>query len=92
MACELLVVACMWDLVPRTRIEPRPLHWERGVLSTAPPGKSHKFQNFKNSETELTTRVSDKGLWTKIREVLLRVLFSSLLCYPLVMQHNGKLC
>ena len=30
----------MWDLVSWPGIKPRPLHWERGVLSTAPLGKS----------------------------------------------------
>ena len=30
----------MWDLVPWPGIELRPLHWERGVLATGPPGKS----------------------------------------------------
>ena len=39
-ACELSVAACTWDLVPRPGIEPGPLHWERGVLTTVPPGKS----------------------------------------------------
>ena len=39
-----LVAACMWDLVPWPGIEPRPpLHWECGVLSTAPPVKSLLF-------------------------------------------------
>lgn len=31
---------CMWSLVPRPRIELRPLHWEYGDLGTGPPGKS----------------------------------------------------
>ena len=30
----------MWDLVPWPGVEPRPLHWEHGVLATGPPGKS----------------------------------------------------
>ena len=30
----------MWALVPQPGIEPRPLHWEHGVLTTGPPGKS----------------------------------------------------
>ena len=38
-ACELLVHS-MWNLVPWPGIEPRPLHWEHGVLATGPPGKS----------------------------------------------------
>ena len=38
---DFLVAACMWDLVPQPGIEPGPpLHWERGVLPTGPPGKS----------------------------------------------------
>ena len=41
-ACKLLVVACMWDLVPRPGIKPGPLHWECRVLTTAPPGKSRR--------------------------------------------------
>ena len=32
----------MWDLVPQPGIEPVPLHWEHGVLTTGPPGKSLK--------------------------------------------------
>ena len=31
---------CMWDLVPRPGIEPRPLCWKLGILATGPPGKS----------------------------------------------------
>ena len=30
----------MPDLVPGPGIEPSPLYWERGVLTTGPPGKS----------------------------------------------------
>ena len=37
-ACELLVAAYLWDLVPR----PGPLNWESGVLSAGPPGKSRE--------------------------------------------------
>ena len=43
---QVLAVACklfgcsMWDLVPWPGIEPRPLHWENGVLATGSPGKS----------------------------------------------------
>lgn len=29
----------MWDLVPGPGVEPRPLHWEYGILATGPPGK-----------------------------------------------------
>ena len=43
-ACGLLVVACMWDLVSRPGVEPGPLHWERRVLPTGPPGKSLDFK------------------------------------------------
>ena len=38
-ACELLVAACMQDLVPGPGIKPGPLHWEHGALPTGPPGK-----------------------------------------------------
>ena len=45
--CTVLIVACeifscgMWNLVPRPRIKPKvPLHWERGLLATGPPGMS----------------------------------------------------
>ena len=38
-ACELSGGKC--DLVPWPGIEPGPLHWEGGVLTTGPPGKSH---------------------------------------------------
>ena len=41
-ACRLLVEACMQDLVPQ--LNPGPLHWERGVLPTGPPGKSHLLE------------------------------------------------
>ena len=37
----------MWDLVPWSGIEHSPLHWECGVLVTAPPGKSHLSYLFK---------------------------------------------
>ena len=43
---RVLVAACgifswgMRDPVPWPGIEPGPLHWERGVLATGPPGKS----------------------------------------------------
>ena len=30
----------LWDLVPWPGIEPRHLHWEHGVLTAGPPGKS----------------------------------------------------
>ena len=30
----------MWDLVPGPGIEPGPLRWEQGVLTTGSPGKS----------------------------------------------------
>ena len=38
----LLKVSCgMWDLkFPDQGLNPGPLNWERGVLSTGPPGKS----------------------------------------------------
>ena len=39
-ACELLVAACMRDLVPHPGIEPGPLHWEHRSLPIGPPGKS----------------------------------------------------
>ena len=39
-ACELLVAACVWDLVPQPGIEPRPPPLGVQSLSTAPPGKS----------------------------------------------------
>ena len=29
-----------WDLAPRLRFEPRPLHWECSVSATGPLGKS----------------------------------------------------
>ena len=38
-ACELLVAAC-GILFPDQGSNPGPLHWERGVLATGPPGKS----------------------------------------------------
>ena len=41
-ACGLLVAACVWDLVPWPGIKPGPLHWERRVLTTGPPGKSQR--------------------------------------------------
>ena len=42
------------DLVPWAGFEPPgPLHWEHGVLTTAPPGKS-----WKNTLPELNAKVS----------------------------------
>ena len=39
--CYIQSLICgLWDLVPRPGIEPRPLHWELGVLIAGPPGKS----------------------------------------------------
>ena len=38
-ARELLVAACGIEL-PDQGSNPGPLHWERGVLATGPPGKS----------------------------------------------------
>ena len=43
MACELLVAACMWDLVPSPGIEPVSSALEGGFLTTAPLGKSLAF-------------------------------------------------
>ena len=34
-------------LVPQQGSNPRPLHWKCGVLTTGPPGKSHKGFFFK---------------------------------------------
>ena len=40
-SCGMWALSCsMWDLVPWPGVEPRPLHWECGVLATGPPGKS----------------------------------------------------
>ena len=36
----------MWDLVPWSGIECRPLHWKRGVLATGLPGKSPSASDF----------------------------------------------
>ena len=35
-----LLSCTVWDPVPWPRIKPGPLHWEHGVLVTAPPVKS----------------------------------------------------
>ena len=35
-----LVAACMWDLVPRSGMEPRPPELGAWSLTTGPPGKS----------------------------------------------------
>ena len=43
MACELLVVACIWGQFPDQGLNPGPLHWEHRVLTTVPPGKSPSF-------------------------------------------------
>ena len=37
----------LWDLVPWPRIEPGPLHWERWILDSGPPGKSPGVFSFK---------------------------------------------
>ena len=48
---DVLVVTCrtlscsMWDLVPWWGIKPRPLHWDRGVFATGPPGMSLNIFN-----------------------------------------------
>ena len=45
-ACRIFVVAClisshsMWVLFPGQGSNVGPLHWEGGVLTTGPPGKS----------------------------------------------------
>ena len=39
-ACEFLVAARMWDLIPWPGIEPQSPALEGGFLTTAPPGKS----------------------------------------------------
>ena len=44
-ACKLLVVACGIQF-PDQGSNPGPLHWERGVLATGPPGKSRFFVCF----------------------------------------------
>ena len=41
LSCSLQTVSySMWDLVPEQGSDPGPLHWEHGVLTTGPPGKS----------------------------------------------------
>ena len=40
-----------WDLVPWSGMEPRPLHWEWGVLATGPPGKSPPCHFLGNAES-----------------------------------------
>ena len=40
----------MWNLVPWPGIEPRPLHWEHGVLAARPPGKSCIIHFFKGKD------------------------------------------
>ena len=43
----LRVTCCMWELkFPDQGLNPGPLNWERGVLSTGPPGKSGFFLVF----------------------------------------------
>ena len=48
----------MWDLVPRPETEPGPLHWERGVLATGPPGSpsSTVFDNSHKRRKETRVR------------------------------------
>ena len=36
----------MWDWLPDQGWNPVPLHWERGVLATGPPGKPYKTFSF----------------------------------------------
>ena len=40
-ACELLVAACVWDLVPRPGLEPVSPALAGRFSTTAPPGKPH---------------------------------------------------
>ena len=41
---NLFVFSCsMWDLVPDQGLNSGALHWNHGVLTTGPPGKSLKF-------------------------------------------------
>ena len=61
---QVLVVACrlfscsMWDIFPRPGMEPRPLHWEHGVLATGPP---RRFLNMQTTLNFLLTLV----VWMK---------------------------
>ena len=43
-------------LVPWPGIEPEPLHWEGGVLTTGPPGKSHHDVLFFLLQVQLNVR------------------------------------
>ena len=47
-ACELLVAACGIQF-PNQGLNSGPLHWERAVLLTGPPGKSQRFFFLKRS-------------------------------------------
>ena len=41
LSCSMWTLSCgMQDLVPRPGMNPSALHWERGVLTTGPLGKS----------------------------------------------------
>ena len=41
---DMRILSCsVWDLVSWPGISPSPLHWELGVLTTGPPGKSLKL-------------------------------------------------
>ena len=46
----------MWDLVPWPGIEPGPLHWEHGVLTTGPPGKSPYTNDLKLQHPPISGR------------------------------------
>ena len=43
LSCSMWLSLWVWDLVPSLGVEPRPLHWERGVLTTGPPGMSLRW-------------------------------------------------
>ena len=43
-SCDMRTLSCStWDLVPWAGFSPSPLHWELGVLTTGPPGRSLKL-------------------------------------------------
>ena len=65
----------MRDLVPWPGIEPRPLHWERGVLTTGPWGKPLtvliSFHSFFFSMAVISTALSSNSLIRSSASVIL---------------------
>ena len=57
----------MWDPAPWPGIEPRPLHWEHGVLAIGPPGKSLNWILLANGNNNTIGHLSNSYLIPSVR-------------------------